>query len=148
MSHLLHQWDTSSALCSKACIRPAPPIVPGPRPLAWPSPRAAVVALAAKAYLRSSLAPYRSLRTSIAHALCGCRRHLQRSLRDDLAPPRTPRPERQSCRRARPPDVCPIRFCAVYGVVSPTNDEVLLGYLDQGQWRSVSGCVFGSLPNL
>jgi len=43
------------------------------------------------------------------------------------------RPERQSCRRACPPDVCAARICAVYGVISPTNDEVLLGYLDQGQ---------------
>jgi len=39
-------------------------------------------------------------------------------------------------------------FCAVYGVVSPRNDEVFLGCLDQRQWRSVSGCVFGSSPNL
>jgi len=77
MSHLLHQWGTSSALRSKASVRPALPIAPSSRPLAWPSPWAAVlatvVAMAAGAYLRSSLVPYRSSRTSIAPTLCGCR---------------------------------------------------------------------------
>jgi len=82
MSHLLHQWGTSSALRSKACVRPAlPPIAPGLRPLAWPSPWAAVAAVAAKAYLRSSLAPYSSLRTSLAPALCGCRPRTTKSAR-------------------------------------------------------------------